>query len=387
MNVLVAQSGGPTPVINSTLYGVVKEAVDRKKINKVYGSINGMEGILNNDLIELNCFTNQLNTIKHQPGAFLSGSRYQLTEDDLQTIVTRLDELHIDVLFYIGGNGSAVTITNIDEICQDRNFDIQCIFVPKTIDNDIEGTDHTPGYISASIALDRILSGIELDFQSLRSRNQIEIVEVMGGNSGWLMAAGAARKRKFPILAYLPEKEWEMQQILEDVEKTTVRHQSAILLIPDHMKIKHLQSEINKNNPRNKYNGGISYKIANVIQQHIAIKTKITIPSSIYTCSNGALLDLEEAELIGREAVTIALAGETGKMVGVERVNHDPYKINIKPVQLSRVCGEERVLPSHYWDDVKQLPTLAFQEYIHPFIDLNASSKSIKLYDLMQLKS
>lgn len=386
MNVLVAQSGGPTPVINSTLNGVVMEAIGQEKINKIYGSINGMEGILNNELIELNNFTDQLDAIKHQPGAFLSGSRYQLTEEDLQTVVTRLNELHVDVVFYIGGNGSAITITNIHEICQDRKLDIQCIFIPKTIDNDIEGTDHTPGFISASITLDRILSGIELDLQSFRSRNQIEIVEVMGGNSGWLMAAGAARKRDFPFLAYLPEKEWEMEQILEDVEKAIENKQSTILLVPDHMKINHLQSEINQNNPRNKYNGGISYKIANEIQQHIAIKTKITIPNSIYTCSIGAQLDLKEAELIGREAIAIALTGETGKMVGVERVNNDPYEIKIKPVPLSHVFGKERGLPSHYWDDVNQLPTPVFREYMNPFVDWSSSPQSVDVKNLLQLK-
>nr|WP_245347586.1 diphosphate--fructose-6-phosphate 1-phosphotransferase [Oceanobacillus polygoni] len=383
---MVAQSGGPTPVINATLYGVVMEALVSSGINKIYGSINGMEGILNNELIDLNGLASELNAIKHQPGAFLSGSRYQLTEEELQTIVTRLDELNVDVLFYIGGNGSAVTITKIYEICKNRKLDIQCIFIPKTIDNDIEGTDHTPGFISAAISLDRILTGIEIDFQSFRSRNQIEIVEVMGGNSGWLMAAGAARKRDFPVLAYLSEKEWEMEKILEDVEKAIKSNQSIILLVPDHMNIHHLKSEINQNNPRNKYNGGISYKIANEIQQHIAIKTNITIPNSIYTCSVGAQLDLEEAELIGKEAITIALAGETGKMVGMERVNYTPYEIKIKSVPLSHIYGKERGLPSHFWDDANQLPTLAFREYMQPFIDLKSSFNLIDVKDLLQLK-
>ena len=374
MNIFVAQSGGPTPVINSTLYGVLAQSLELDEIKNVIASVDGLEGILRNNIIHLTNKIDLIKNAKEQPGAILGGSRYELTNADLEKIVDKLLELSINVFCYIGGNGSSRTINKVHEICKSRNLDIRCIFIPKTVDNDIFGTDHTPGYISAAKFLLHSLKQLEADIRSNSFPSQIEIMEVMGGNAGWLIGASAIRKKHkndFPQLVYLPERETTIEEILSDIQTAMKENTNILIMVSDHMKLTSFTSEINHHNPRQKYNGGISYRLAQEIQKHLEIKTSITIPNKLYRSSMNLVShqDLQEAEIIGKEAIRNALKGETGKMIGIERTSSNPYEYKLIRVDLSEISGKERVMPSDFWDSRNFMPTDKFKNYLLPLLE------------------
>lgn len=374
MNIFVAQSGGPTPVINSTLYGVLAQSLELDEIKNVIASVDGLEGILRNNIIHLTNKIDLIKNAKEQPGAILGGSRYELTNADLEKIVDKLLELSINVFCYIGGNGSSRTINKVHEICKSRNLDIRCIFIPKTVDNDIFGTDHTPGYISAAKFLLHSLKQLEADIRSNSFPPQIEIMEVMGGNAGWLIGASAIRKKHkndFPQLVYLPERETKIEEILSDIQSAMKENTNILIMVSDHMKLTSFTSEINHHNPRQKYNGGISYRLAQEIQKHLEIKTSITIPNKLYRSSMNLVShqDLQEAEIIGKEAIRTALKGETGKMIGIERTSSNPYEYKLIRVDLSEISGKERVMPSDFWDSRNFMPTDKFKNYLLPLLE------------------
>jgi ATP-dependent phosphofructokinase / diphosphate-dependent phosphofructokinase len=374
MNIFVAQSGGPTPVINSTLYGVLAQSLELDEIKNVIASVDGLEGILRNNIIHLTNKIDLIKNAKEQPGAILGGSRYELTNADLEKIVDKLLELSINVFCYIGGNGSSRTINKVHEICKSRNLDIRCIFIPKTVDNDIFGTDHTPGYISAAKFLLHSLKQLEADIRSNSFPSQIEIMEVMGGNAGWLIGASAIRKKHkndFPQLVYLPERETTIEEILSDIQTAMKENTNILIMVSDHMKLTSFTSEINHHNPRQKYNGGISYRLAQEIQKHLEIKTSITIPNKLYRSSMNLVShqDLQEAEIIGKEAIRTALKGETGKMIGIERTSGNPYEYKLIRVDLSEISGKERVMPSDFWDSRNFMPTDKFKNYLLPLLE------------------
>ncbi|MEH7252805.1 diphosphate--fructose-6-phosphate 1-phosphotransferase [Neobacillus niacini] len=381
MNIFVAQSGGPTSVINSTLYGVVAQAEEVDGVKNVYASTNGLEGLLKNNIIHLNGKVDLLKKAKDQPGAILGGSRFELTDVDFEKIVDKLLELSINVFCYIGGNGSSRTINKVHEICISRNLEIKCIFIPKTVDNDVCGTDHTPGYLSAAKFLIQSLNHIEADIRSNNFPPQIEIMEVMGGNAGWLIGASAIRKKQkndFPQIVYLPEDEKTIDEILSDIQSALIESTNILLMVPDHMKLTSVASEINQNNPRHKYNGGVSYRLAQEIQKNLKIKTTITIPNKLYRSSMNLVShqDLHEAEIIGREAISAALSGESGKLIGIERTSADPYEYKLIRVDLSEISGKERVLPSDYWDSNNFMPTEKFRNYLLPLLEKEIDMES-----------
>ncbi|NYE04240.1 6-phosphofructokinase 1 [Bacillus niacini] len=381
MNIFVAQSGGPTPVINSTLYGVLDQSEEVDEIKNVYASLNGLEGLLKNNIILLNDKVDLIKKAKEQPGAILGGSRLELTNVDFEEIVDKLLDLSIDVFCYIGGNGSSTTINKVHDICESRNVGIKCIFIPKTVDNDICGTDHTPGYLSAAKFLIQSLNQIEADIRSNSFPPQIEIMEVMGGNAGWLIGASAIRKKHrydFPQLVYLPERETSIDEILSDIQSALKENTNILIMVPDHMKLKSITSDITIHNPRQKYNGGISYRLAQEIQQHLEIKTSITIPNKLYRSSMCLVShqDLHEAEIIGREAIRVALRGESGKMIGIERSSNTPYEYKLTCVDLSEVSGKERTLPSDFWDNTNFMPTDKFRNYLKPLLEKEINMES-----------
>jgi ATP-dependent phosphofructokinase / diphosphate-dependent phosphofructokinase len=381
MNIFVAQSGGPTPVINSTLFGVLDQSLIVDEIKNVYASVNGLEGLLKNNIIQLNDKVEFLKKAKEQPGAILGASRFELTDVDFERIVDKLLELSIDVFCYIGGNGSSRTANKVHEICKSRNLGINCIFIPKTVDNDICGTDHTPGYLSAAKFLIQSLNHIEADIRSNNLPPQIEIMEVMGGNAGWLIGASAMRKKQkndFPQIVYLPEDEKTIDEILSDIQSALKESTNILLMVPDHMKLTSIDSEINQNNPRHKYNGGISYRLAQEIQRNLKIKTTITIPNKLYRSSMNLVShqDLQEAEKVGREAINAAMSGESGKLIGIERTSSDPYEYKFIYVDLSEISGKERLLPSDYWDSNNFMPTEKFRKYLLPLLEKEIDMES-----------
>lgn len=374
MNVLVAQSGGPTPVINMSLRGCVEQALATPGVRQVFGSRNGVEGILANRLIPLGGRLDVLEAASAQPGALLGGSRYALKEEDARQIIKTMEELDIGVFCYIGGNGSSRTVKVLHRLAREADKPLRFVHIPKTIDNDLYGTDHTPGFGSAAKFIAQAVQWIGMDMRSLTSYDKVELVEVMGGNSGWLAAASALYKKSegdFPQIVCLAERETDLETCLNQIESAYTHYGSVMMIVPDHMKIRGMQSDQTANHPRSGYNGGISGNLAVAVRSRLGLKTRVTSPGTLFRCMAGLVSasDMSEARLLGAEAVRYAFDGYSGGMVSLTRISNTPYECKVDWADLDEIAGKEKPLPPHFWDYEKQMPTEAFREYLLPLVD------------------
>ena len=228
-NAIVGQSGGPTAVINASLYGVVYEALNREDvIGTIYGMINGIEGFLNENMMDMKPLevNGELELIKTTPGSYLGSCRYKLPEDLTDAVYPQLfekfEKYNIGYFFYIGGNDSMDTVSKLSRYAETVNSEIRFIGIPKTIDNDLVLTDHTPGFGSAAKYVASTVREIAIDASVYDNKKSVTIVEIMGRHAGWL-AAASVLARKFegdnPVLIYLPEVAFDQEQFLADVQK------------------------------------------------------------------------------------------------------------------------------------------------------------------------
>jgi 6-phosphofructokinase 1 len=357
-----------------TLLGVIDEALKTKSIEHIYGSKNGLEGILNKQLFLL---THQYGVIKKasiQPGAILGGSRYSPSEKDFDVILNTLKELKIGVFCYIGGNGSSRTVKELHLRSEILNGDIQFIHIPKTIDNDLEGTDHTPGYGSAAKFLAQTVSWIGADMAAMRTYDKVEIIETQGGNAGWLAASSALGKKHqddYPQLVFLPDMKVSLEQFLASVESVYKSTKSIIVIIPDHLHVTGLIEKLQLDVTGRRYNGGIGFRLYQEIKANLGLKTRYTSPTSMFRTTQSLIskIDQQEAYQYGQHAVHLALNGQSGVMVSLNRTSHSPYNYTFTYTNLLNNSIKEKPLPEHFWDEKTNLPTSSFIEYAMPLID------------------
>ncbi|PKG24660.1 diphosphate--fructose-6-phosphate 1-phosphotransferase [Niallia nealsonii] len=374
MNILIAQSGGPTSVINMSLYGAVRKAFAEKQIKHIYGSVNGIEGVLNDRLILLEKKLVEIEKASNQPGSILGGSRYSLQEGDLEKIINKMETFNIKVFYYIGGNGSARTVKALHHCAKHQGKELRFIHIPKTIDNDLYGTDHTPGYPSAANFLSHAVQWIGTDMESMKTYGQIEIIEAMGGNTGWLASASAIAKsseEQYPQLVYLPEEKKSLSQILKEVESSYQKYGKLMMIIPDHFFIQGILSEASANTTRAGYNGGVAYQLAAQIINNLGYKTKITIPGTLYRSAYSftSKQDLKEARILGETAVEQAMKGISGVMMCIKRLSNKPYDVEIITKDLENIAGKEKAFPKEFWDKEKHMPTNKYKTYLLPLLE------------------
>jgi 6-phosphofructokinase len=379
INVVIGQSGGPTPVINASLRGAVEQALKNENIEAVYGTPHGLQGILNNQLIRLNDKLPEIRTASVQPGAVLGTSRHPLAEEEYAKIIQQLEQVNAKVFCYIGGNGSSRTVLALHRYASSLGKDIRFVHIPKTIDNDLDGTDHCPGYGSASKFLSHTVQLFAADMLSLQTVSKVEIIEVMGGNRGWLPAASALFKKQetdYPDLVYLPDHPVEASAFLADVDNTFSRKgRSIIVIVPDHMKVNHLPTDAYAaDDPIRGHNGGIGYRLSQYINGQLGIPTRVTVPNSLFRIASGFVskIDYKEALWLGEKAIDYAMEGYSGGMVGLERQSLAPYRSAIQWVPLDHFAGKEKTFPASYWDKARHMPTQAFTDYLLPLIDQEA---------------
>ena len=378
-NVIVGQSGGPTSVINSSLVGVFQGA-KRAGCGKIYGMRNGLEGLLQERYVELNdCIKNDLDIeiLKRTPSSFLGTCRYKLPHYEKDSAVYEklfsiLKKLDIKHFFYIGGNDSMDTIKKLAEYANKINSDITFMGVPKTIDNDLDKTDHTPGYGSAAKYVASAMKEIILDTDTYTT-DSITIVEIMGRNAGWLTASSALARTEDctgPDLIYLPETPFSYDKFVSDILEVKKHKSSAIIALSEGIRNADGQyiCETQKDDMKldvfgHKMLGETALFLSDMVGKDTGMKSRGIVFSTLQRCASHIVSrrDITEANDAGATAVAAALAGETGKMVIFKRISNDPYKVFTETHDIGDIANVEKTVPKEW---ITQNGTYVSQEFI-----------------------
>ena len=362
-NMIVGQSGGPTAVINGSLYGVVSEGFKHpESIEHVYGMINGIEGFLSNQIMDMHPLlkNGDLELIRTTPGSYLGSCRYKLPEDLNDPVYPELfqkfEDYNIGYFFYIGGNDSMDTVSKLSRYAAKIQSPIRVIGVPKTIDNDLVETDHTPGFGSAAKFVATTVREIAIDASVYNNKNSVTIVEIMGRHAGWLTAASALA-RKFegdnPVLIYLPEVAFNQEEFLEKVKKALETTPNLVVCVSEGINdgngtfICEFASDVGVDTFGHKMLTGSGKYLENLIKEKLGVKVRSVELNVSQRCSSSCLskTDLDEADHSGAFAVNAALNGETGKMISFVRANTSPYELSFSTADVNIICNQEKAVP------------------------------------------
>ena len=360
MNIAVAQSGGPTCAINASLVGVFRESLKEPTIDAIFGSINGVEGIIHDHLIDLKTMilTNEdMELLRQTPSTVLGSCRYKLPdwqEDDAvyQQIVHCLKRRQIGAFFYIGGNDSMDTVQKLSSYFREKKLDIKVIGIPKTIDNDLCITDHTPGFGSAAKYVATTMQEIVRD-SSVYSMPSITIVEIMGRHAGWLTASSAvlhAYGDPAPHLVYVPESHFSEKKFLRDVEQEMAKHKAVIVAVSEGVAVPEGVQSGAVDNFGHKYLSGIGKYLEQLVREQIGCKVRSIELNVMQRCSSHlcSKTDIDESEQIGAAGVQCALNGETGRVMVFRRIHDMPYTVVMEPADASQIANREKFLPREF---------------------------------------
>lgn len=389
-NVIVGQSGGPTAVINSSLAGVFKTAKDRGA-KKVYGMIHGIKGLLDKQYVDLSDkikTTMDIDLLKRTPSSFLGSCRFKLPEIEkdkatFEKIFNILNELEIGYFFYIGGNDSMDTIKKLSDYAKLINSDIKFMGVPKTIDNDLAVTDHTPGYGSAAKFIaatmkEIIRDGLVYDYPT------VTIVEIMGRNAGWLTAAAALAKSddcEGVDMLFLPEKPFDINSFMNSIKVLSSKGKSIVVAVsegikvPDGRYVFELADHVEVvDSFGHKQMSGTAKFLSNKIAAELGIKSRAIELSTLQRCASHitSRTDITEAYNVGGAAVKAAFEGESGKVVVLKRVSDDPYMCITETHDVHDIANVEKKVPLEWITDNNNV-TSDLLHYIRPLIQAELS--------------
>ena len=387
-NVIVGQSGGPTAAINSSLAGVYRTAKDRGAA-KVYGMLHGIQGLMEERYIDLSeHITNELDAelLKRTPAAYLGSCRYKLPEiyenmELYDKIFAILDKLEIEAFIYIGGNDSMDTIKKLSDYAIVKGYPQRFIGCPKTIDNDLALTDHTPGYGSAAKYIGTSVKEIIRDSFCLEYKNGlVTIVEIMGRNAGWLTGAAALAKGedcKGPDLIYLPELTFDMDNFMERIRGLLEKKPSVVVAVSEGIRLAdgRYVCELGQSADfvdafGHKQLTGTAAYLAHHIANEVGCKTRAielsTLQRSASHCSSR--VDILEAYQVGGAAVKAADEGDSGKMVVLKRLSDDPYQCGTEVKDVHKIANDERLVPREWVNEEGTYVTDEFVTYVKPLI-------------------
>lgn len=386
-NLIVGQSGGPTAVINSSLYGVVSEGIAHSdEIGEVYGMVNGIEGFLEDRILNFREALpgEQLDYLKHTPGAYLGSCRYKLPEsleDPVYPLLfQKFEEMNIGWFFYIGGNDSMDTVSKLSRYAAKTGSSIRVIGEPKTIDNDLVHTDHTPGYGSAAKYVASTVREITLD-ASVYEKKSVTVIEIMGRHAGWLTAASAlARKYKGdnPFFIYLPESAFDTEKFLKDVESAFEKNCNVVVCVSEGIHdadgtfICEYDSSVGTDTFGHKMLAGCGKYLENLVRDRLGVKARSVELNVSQRCSASLIsaADQKEAVSAGRFGIQAALNGETGKMVSfVRRQAEDgSYQMECGLEDVNLICNEEKEVPAEWITENGSDVSDEFIKYVTPLV-------------------
>ena len=391
-NIIVGQSGGPTAVINASLCGVIREGkCHPEQIGTVYGMINGIEGFLAGKYMDLSSGLSEeeLELLKMTPAAFLGSCRFKLPEalssEFYPTLFNKFEELNIGYFFYIGGNDSMDTVSKLSRYTNGIGSDIRFIGIPKTIDNDLVGTDHTPGFGSAAKYVASTVREITLD-ASVYQQKSVTIVELMGRHAGWLTASSVlARKHgeDNPLLIYLPESPFEFEQFSADLKNAFEKSQTVVVCVSEGIAdsaghfICEYSNEAQLDTFGYKMLTGCGEILENYIRNQFGVKVRSVELNVSQRCSGMIVSgqDMKEAEEAGAFGVRSALDGVNGMMVAFKRACEEPYLMECFLADVNEICNKEKTFPAEWITKGGTDIGPEFLSYVLPLIKGEAERK------------
>ena len=378
-NLLVAQSGGPTAVINNSLVGVIDESRRHNAIQTVIGAERGIKGVLEEALLDLSREApHTLQFLRQTPSAALGTSRHKLRGDDLERIVATFEKCDVGYFCYIGGNDSMDTANRIGQLAHEHGYDLRVMGIPKTVDNDLVETDHCPGYGSAARFVASTLRDAGLDTEAGAASTPVKIIEIMGRHAGWLTAATAlareGRPDAAPQLIYVPERPVTVESIIADVERVVRRLGYAVVAVsegihdPEGNFLSASSEKVDAFGHRQL--GGVSAYLADKITEATGLKARFEKPDTMQRACTALIspVDAEEAYEVGRAAVLAMLEGHTAQMVTLVREPGPVYRVHTGLVPLERVANRERHLPEEFMAPPEEGVTEGFLAYARPLI-------------------
>ena len=379
-NAIIGQSGGPTPVINASLAGVVEEALRTSGIRNVYGMNFGIEGFMQEEIIDLGKQPKEIiEGLKRTPSSALGSTRHKVQEEDFPRILEVLEKYNIRYFFLIGGNDTMDTVNRVEQYCRKTGYEMIGVGIPKTVDNDLFGTDHTPGFASA--ARSNILNVMQAGFlaRDMKRVDQFVIYQTIGRDAGWLAAATAMAKKDeddAPHLIYAPEFDFDKEKFLADFESVYKKYGWVSIVCGEGLKYAD-GTPVSASQVKDKFSnvefgamGGtsVAVNLHRMISEKFGFRGEFQITESLIMSAEDRALerDIEEAYRCGVKAVELARDGVSGMMVAMQRVSNDPYTIEYGQVPLNDVAVKAKPMPLDYFNEEGNFVSDKFLEYMKP---------------------
>ena len=385
-NAMVGQSGGPTSAINATLAGVYKAARDSEYIGTMYGLVHGIEGLLAGNVVDMseNIRTDHdIDLLAATPSAYLGSCRYKLPKvEDKPEVFDKIFEMFkkydVKYFFYIGGNDSMDTVYKLSLHAKKIGFEINIMGVPKTIDNDLAATDHTPGYGSAAKYIATATREVSRDARVYPAKC-VTIMEIMGRNAGWLTAATALARCEncdAPDLIYLPELRFDIDKFLDDVKKLSEKKNCVIVAVSEGAKVDDdtYVCEALSKGERDSFGhihlSGTARVLADTVSERLGLKTRQIEFGLLQRCAShcASATDIAESRQIGARAVEEAIGGNTGEMVYFVRESSAPYRVSIASMDISKIANVEKTVPREWINAEGNNVTQEAIDYMLPLI-------------------
>ena len=384
-NCLVAQSGGPTAAINASLAGVINGVIASDKYDRIYGAIHGISGVFEKNFMDLTDLINehgqQIDLLSTTPAMFLGSCRFKMPtiEEDkavYEILFRTLEEMNIGAFFYIGGNDSMDTVDKLSRYAAECGSDILFAGVPKTIDNDLINTDHTPGFGSAAKYIATTMLEIAHDTY-IYDLSCVTIVEIMGRNAGWLTAAAALARNTYnptPQLIYLPEVPFSKEQFLEDIKEQLKVSKNIVVAVSEGIRDKDGVYISAQNATLDKFGhpqlSGVGKTLENFVKAELGIKVRSIELNIIQRCGGhlASRTDLDEAVKLGEFAVRFTEEGNTGFMTALKRKSTIPYMYDIEMAPLSEIANQEKKVPREWINEAGNNVTQEVIDYMRPLI-------------------
>ena len=385
-NLVIAQSGGPSTAINATVAGICEFAFESNEINKVYGGLNGIEGILNENFIELDKILDtkeKIDILSMTPSAALGSCRkklddYKKNDTEYKKLMNILRKYDIGYFIYIGGNDSMDTVKKLSDYCKDNNInDIKIMGAPKTIDNDIYETDHTPGFGSAAKYIATTISEIACD-GDVYNIPTVNIVEIMGRDAGWLTGSSCMARANgghAPDLIYMCEVPFNIDNFIKDLEKKLIEKKTIVVAVSEGIKdIKGNYISESRDNKVDAFGhvqlSGVGEVLKSIVKEKIGCKVRSIELSLMQRCAAhiASKTDIDESKYIGYETLKFAVEGGSGKIGIFKRKNINEYEIEVEFIEIERIANKVKKVPLEWINEHHNDVTVDFINYISPLI-------------------